>query len=706
MASVAFIYNGVPTVIQCQKEDKMEDIIEKFLAKCQKNKGSIFFLYSGKSLDEDLTFNEAANKLDKNSNKMRVLTLDLLLESDNSLSKKKSKYIICPKCHESARIKIDENYQIYLYDCIDGHKTENIQFNEFEANQLIDQTKIKCGYCKNENKDNTYKNLFFKCNTCKLNLCPKCKNIHEKTHFIIDYEDKDFYCNKHYNTFDHYCTDCKEDLCKLCVKDHIKHKTISFNNFIPKIDESKKELVYLKDAIRNLRKYIKGIIAKLNYVIDNINNYYNIYDNIINNFDIKKINYLQIQNINDLKKYNSNFMGNITEINKEENIKFKFIELINLYKKMSLGNNEEEEEKDENEIIENNEDNEDDEDEENYIKNIKRFNPLDNKYESFEIKNLKEIKQFETKYEIQHILILHDRRLLTVQNQMNFEDQKHSLSKFCVYDLTNSTVCDISDNIGSITIEIFQMKDDNITIFLGLNSINYMVICKIKKKSIVIIFECNINSTKHLENGIEDLFISSKVYNINNSFFIERLGGFDVYSYKECKIEKDFYFDLNNITIFNICEINEKEIAIYHKKKGKIYGENAFLKFYDIKGNKKIKTLKLGNHKSGENLLFANKNNIILEFNHKFVLIDPIKRIIKCEINIIANEEIKKMLSLNDKTFLAIFSSGLFQYEFSKNKINYINKKEFQDIDIVKEYPDNQLVIIEGKNQITIYASE
>ena len=425
-------------------------------------------------------------------------------------------------------------------------------------------------------------------------------------------------------------------------------------------------------------------------MIDNINNYYNIYDNIIN----------------DLKKYNSNFMGNITEINKEENIKFKFIELINLYKKMSLGNNEEEEEKDENEIIENNEDNEDDEDEENYIKNIKRFNPLDNKYESFEIKNLKEIKQFETKYEIQHILILHDRRLLTVQNQMNFEDQKHSLSKFCVYDLTNSTVCDISDNIGSITIEIFQMKDDNITIFLGLNSINYMVICKIKKKSIVIIFECNINSTKHLENGIEDLFISSKVYNINNSFFIERLGGFDVYSYKECKIEKDFYFDLNNITIFNICEINEKEIAIYHKKKGKIYGENAFLKFYDIKGNKKIKTLKLGNHKSGENLLFANKNNIILEFNHKFVLIDPIKRIIKCEINIIANEKIKKMLSLNDKTFLVIFSSGLFQYEFSKNKINYINKKEFQDIDIVKEYPDNQLVIIEGKNQITIYASE
>ena len=394
MASVEFIYNGAPTVIQCQKEDKMEDIIDKFLAKCQKNKGSIFFLYSGKTLDEDLTFNEAANKLDKSNNIMRILAWDILLETDNSASKKKAKYIICPKCYANARINIDENYKIYLYECVDGHKTENIHFDEFEASQLIDQTKIKCDHCKNENKGNTYQNSFYKCCTCKLNLCPKCKNIHDKNHSVIDYEDKDFYCYNHYKTLESYCTDCKRDLCKLCQKDHINHKTISFDSFISKIDEGKKELINLKETIRNLRKYIKGIIAKLNYVIDNINNYYNIYNNIIYNLDIKKINYLQLQNLNDLKAYNNNFMRNITEINNDENIKFKFFDLINLYNKMAFAKNEEEEKEEENqnEIIDNNESIEDELEEENYSKNIIRFNPLDNKYENFDIKNIKEIK--------------------------------------------------------------------------------------------------------------------------------------------------------------------------------------------------------------------------------------------------------------------------------------------------------------------------
>ena len=512
---------------------------------------------------------------------MRILAWDILLETDNSASKKKAKYIICPKCYANARINIDENYKIYLYECVDGHKTENIHFDEFEASQLIDQTKIKCDHCKNENKGNTYQNSFYKCCTCKLNLCPKCKNIHDKNHSVIDYEDKDFYCYNHYKTFESYCTDCKRDLCKLCQKDHINHKTISFDSFISKIDEGKKELINLKETIRNLRKYIKGIIAKLNYVIDNINNYYNIYNNIIYNLDIKKINYLQLQNLNDLKAYNNNFMRNITEINIDENIKFKFFDLINLYNKMAFAKNEEEEKEEENqnEIIDNNESIEDELEEENYSKNIIRFNPLDNKYENFDIKNIKEIKKLETKNEIKNLLVLHDRRLLTIQEQDNYEKGNAVLNKVCVYDLTSSFICDINFDIKANIIDIYQMPDDYIIFFPGLISVSYATIGKIKKNSIINIFECDIYCTKHSDNFIDDMLVSSKINKVNNLFFIERLGGFDVYSYKEGKIEKDFYFDINDITFFNLCESSEKEIAIYHKKKEKFMDKMLTLNF-------------------------------------------------------------------------------------------------------------------------------
>ena len=301
---------------------------------------------------------------------------------------------------------------------------------------------------------------------------------------------------------------------------------------------------------------------------------------------------------------------------------------------------------------------------------------------------------------------MHDRRLLTIQEQKNYENGNEFLNNVCVYDLTSSIICDINFDINSTIIDVYQMHDDNIIFFIGLISVSSALIGKIKKKSIIQIFECDINCTKHLDNGIEDLIITSKINKVNNLFFIERLGGFDVYSYKEGKIEKYFYFDINDITFFNLCQTREKEIAIYHKKKGKIYGENAYLKFYDIKDNKKIKTLKLGDHKSGENLLLLDKNNLIVEFNNKIVLIDPIKKTIRNEFKHIDDNDFRKMYLLNDKTFLVCSNSGLYQYEFNKNKIIYKNKKDIKNAKIIKKYPDEQLAIFVNFRQILIYGSK
>ena len=302
---------------------------------------------------------------------------------------------------------------------------------------------------------------------------------------------------------------------------------------------------------------------------------------------------------------------------------------------------------------------------------------------------------------------MHDRRILTIQEKDNYENGMEILNKVCVYDLTNSIICDINFDINAYVYDIYQMHDDNIVFFAGKIQVGYALICKIKKKNCMIkLFECEINCTKNLDDHLEDMFISIEVNKVNNLFIIEKLGGFDVYSYKEGKIEKDYFFDIHDITFFNLCDTSEKEIAIYHKKKGKIYGQNAFIKFYDIKVNKKIKTLKLGDHKSGENLLFIDKNNLAVEFNNKIVLIDPIKKIIRNELKHIDDHGFGNMCLLNHQTFIVNSGSCLYQYELNKNKIVYKNKKEIEGASIIKKYPDEQLAIFIYSEKIIIYGSE
>ena len=134
---------------------------------------------------------------------------------------------------------------------------------------------------------------------------------------------------------------------------------------------------------------------------------------MIINFDIGKKNYSSLQNINDMQKYNEAFLRITTEIINDTNIKTKFNELSDLMNKMYI----KEEKKEENKINKeekNNEKNENIIEEKSNNNNIKRYNPSDDKYENFKISEVKELKSFEVKYNISNLLILHDRRLLTV----------------------------------------------------------------------------------------------------------------------------------------------------------------------------------------------------------------------------------------------------------------------------------------------------
>ncbi len=78
-----------------------------------------------------------------------------------------------------------ENFKIKISCCKNGH-ISYLLFNEFEESQKIDEAKIICNKCGEKNKANTYKNIMYICNTCKINLCPLCRETHDQNHSIIN----------------------------------------------------------------------------------------------------------------------------------------------------------------------------------------------------------------------------------------------------------------------------------------------------------------------------------------------------------------------------------------------------------------------------------------------------------------------------------------------------------------------------------------
>ena len=111
MASVEFIYNGIPTIIQCEENQKMEEICNNFIKKSNVNGNEIYYFYDGKGgaqFNKQLTFNQTANSSDKSRKKMSILVYNIVdsVTINKDKSKIKSKNIICPHCNQDVKISI------------------------------------------------------------------------------------------------------------------------------------------------------------------------------------------------------------------------------------------------------------------------------------------------------------------------------------------------------------------------------------------------------------------------------------------------------------------------------------------------------------------------------------------------------------------------------------------------------------------------
>ena len=715
MNKISFQYNCSEYIIECSENEKFKNIIDKLFVVLGENRRIIYILYNGKIINEEFSFNQCANNYDKSRKLMNVIVFEMENQNEGKQKIIKSKYIICPKCHENAFLEI-KNFKISIINCKNGHRTENLDIKEFENTQKIDISKIKCDYCQNT-KFEAIDNKFFVCNSCGKNLCPKCKDKHEQTHKIQIYEEKQFYCIEHNDLLINYCPKCKKDLCSLCKTEHLNHKIIDYSNEIQNVNISKNEdLKDILDSFDKFKNIIKYMIEQLNNLNTNLDKYFEIYNDIFSNYNQNKMNYYLVQNLITMKKFNDNFLGNVSEIIEDNNLKSQFKSIINLYTKFEFKklknlkeisqNNKNENNNNINEIKTQNNDNIILEpNDTNNLNNINTNNNniinednnndengqnFDDKYTNFSLNNLKELVSYIPKYDIDIVCFLNDRRILTSQSYEN--EEGHDNYKLCVYSINKGFICDINMDIfkdKQYPKCFYLMNDGNVLIQYS----HGILIVKISKNSIEEIWK--------LDNG--DYYSIYKL--LKENFLLKMKSKYNLYKYEENKLisYKDITTLYKNENVEEICQLTENEYALFSKKKGVISGETYYIIFYDMKNDKKIKSLKIGKgDKYYGQMLLLNETNLIISGEEFIVLVDvKNKKVIK---EFKYEFEFDNIVLLNQNYFLHFTKSKLSFYEIEG--LNEIKLKEEKDmkIGLLIKYPGNKLFIKDfNDKKISIY---
>jgi len=305
MIKVEFDYKSSKISIQATNEEKMREICHRFLLKSQANIDNIIFIYYGTLINLDSSICQIINEFDKERKIMSILAVDNNIEKENK-SIIRSPYIICPICKETSRFEV-KDYKINIFNCKNGHKTNNLLLSEFENTQFVDESKIICDKCKINKKSNTFDKMMYICNKCNMNLCPLCKESHDNSHKIINYSQKFFVCNKHNKEYNSYCKECKQDLCLYCEKEHKQHNKILYSEIIEEIREEINLIeikLFIKSSLDAFNSIIKSVRDKLNNILKNAEIYSKIIESNFSNYNIFKINYNILQNL----KYNLNSM--------------------------------------------------------------------------------------------------------------------------------------------------------------------------------------------------------------------------------------------------------------------------------------------------------------------------------------------------------------------------------------------------------------
>jgi len=194
-----------------------------------------------------------------------------------------------------------------------NHKKNSLLLSEYEDTQKTNLSKILCSQC-NENKDKVFKKEIYYCCSCDINLCPLCRSIHNKNHDVIKYEDKNYICKNHNDSYAKYFKECKMNICFLCKDEHNNHEIFNLENIMM----NKKDFINQLEDFRNTFDKVKIDIEKIKDILNNVINiielYYKINNDIINWYENKNKNYYILKNINEFKNNNASVIKDLNQI--------------------------------------------------------------------------------------------------------------------------------------------------------------------------------------------------------------------------------------------------------------------------------------------------------------------------------------------------------------------------------------------------------
>jgi len=330
--TLIFNFFGKNITMQCSSSDKMSDIFKKFISKLeiQTDISDFKYIYNQKELSDESTLE---NNIKIDSEKIIVINVN-----------RRCRIYKCPVCICNDCIINLLNYQAAFYGCKydknENHKRVTI-FDNYQNYQNIDYSQIRCHTSTCPNTPFNYPDTFYKCLTdSKMSgrskyFCKSCIPEHKKMdHKIVKYDEKNYYCQNHFNPYEKCCFDCKMDLCKDCEKEHNGHKIAFYSEMTTDVGNLKKVLGNIKDSINNLSFAVDDIKNMLDGTKRIYERYYNIANDIIKKYELfnKDLkNYRILRTIRNLNFSNKQIINDLNKIIDEQDLQKKSSIILSTY---------------------------------------------------------------------------------------------------------------------------------------------------------------------------------------------------------------------------------------------------------------------------------------------------------------------------------------------------------------------------------------
>jgi len=305
--------------------------------------------------NENLSFNDIIKVEDEDLNTIKIISFPKDQNIQNQINTKPTTYkpdeirsIICPKCHQYIIMEIND-YKISLSKCKNGHVFNNIYLKNFYSTQKYEQVKKLLKEKKKIIEEEDPKINEIK-EEDKNSIAPptplSSKDI--RANEINEKEEENLYstkCEKHkMQQYSSYCLNCKKNLCSECEMNHNlfrknndTHKIMHFYEILSNNDEYIEKLRGNIKDFRHKIDLLKIELSKLtniiNSVINNFEIYYNIYYDLISNYEIVERNYHILKNIKNIKF--SEIFNDLDNIINEGHFYKKFEKTFEIYNKMS-----------------------------------------------------------------------------------------------------------------------------------------------------------------------------------------------------------------------------------------------------------------------------------------------------------------------------------------------------------------------------------